>query len=212
MKKTFKTNVNGLQGLDLTGMQIMQNEHGNVMLVIFNAKAYGTNDMGSNQLHAFLQALVNGTCTVQPKTRLSAKQREFIQANCPSVLEQHDKAWKSKKQQKRTSKNRVVKDSSRIDKTFGELSEEEKQLEAHRELLRKDYQQQIKDSIRVNKNSDSLIRYMNCLNYSKHDVIEELTMEYYGNVQMMARDYAENVLNNCSIEQVEYQLRGLLGV
>ena len=211
MKKTFKSNANGLNGINTTGMQIMQNEHGNVMLVVYKAKAYGTSNMGANQLHEFLESLINNTCTVQPKTRLSAEQREFINANCPDVLTQHDKAWKNRKETKRSNKNKIAK-SEKIDKAFGELTEEEERLEALRELLRKEEEQQIKDSIRLNKNSDSLVKYMDCLDYTKHDIIEELTTEYYGNVQMMARDYAQNVLNNCSIEQVESQLRGLLGV
>lgn len=212
MKKTFKSNVNGLNGINTTGMQIMQNEHGNVMLVVYKGHAYGTSNMGSNQLHEFLKSLVNGTCTIQPKARLSAEQREFIMANCPDVLEQHDKAWKSKKQEKRTSKNRVIKDSSRIDKAFGELSEEEKRLEARRMTLMKEELQQLKDSRRIDRACHSLIGYLKALDYTTDLVVEELKEDYNNSISDMARDYALNVLEDVTVEQVESQLRGLLGV
>lgn len=212
MEKTFKSNQKGLQGLDLAGMQVMQNEHGNVMLVVYKGKAYGTSNMGSNQLHDFLQTLVNGTCTVQPKTRLSAEQREFIMANCPDVLTQHDKAWKQRKETKRSNKNKIVAENYKIDKAFGELTAEEKKLMAHREQLRKEEEQQIKDSIKIDRACHSLIGYLKALNYSVDLVAAELKEDYNDDVHDMATDYALHILEGVTVEQVESQLRGLLGV
>ena len=213
MEKTFKSNVKGLVGINLNGMQIMQNQYGNVMLVIHKGKAYGTNDMGSNQLHAFLKSLINNTCTVQPKRRLSAEQKAFIKANCPSVLEQHDKAWKQRKKEKRNESNQIAYEKYGIDTSIGgELTNEEKEIIKKRKQWIIDYNQIMRDQARIDKACDSLIGYIKALNYKASDILNELQEDYGNSITEMARDYALNVLENCSIEQVESQLKGLLGV
>lgn len=214
MEKTFKSNQKGLQGLNLAGMQIMQNEHGNVMLVIFKGKAYGTNDMGANQLHAFLKSLVNGTCTVQPKKRLSAEQKAFIMANCPDVLTQHEKAWKDKKREKRNEANQISYEKYGIDTTYGgELTAEEKEIIKKRKQLEIDFKQSMKIQENMERGYENLINYLKALNYTADSILNELKEDYNGSITKMARDYASlHIFEKTTAEQIEQQLKGLIGV
>lgn len=214
MEKTFKSNQKGLQGLDLTGMQIMQNEHGNVMLVVFKGHAYGTSNMGSCQLHEFLKSLVNGTCTVQPKTRLSAEQKAFIKANCPDVLDNHERAWKQRKKEKRNEANQIVSDSFGIDTTVGgELTAEEKRIIKHRKQLVADYNDSMKIQENMERGYENLVNYLKALNYTADSILNELKEDYNNDITEMARDYSRlHIFERTTAEQIEQQLKGLIGV
>ncbi len=207
--KNFKSNENGLNGVDTTNMQIMKNANGNVIMVIYNAKPYSTSNMGACQLHDLLVSLKNNTCTIQPKARLNAEQKEFVKQACPEVLEKHEKAIKERKNEQAKYYQRKMASIVGID---GDLTEEEKEIVKRRAKLEKDYNEQIRYSKSIDKNLHDLVRYMQVNEYTKHDIIEELNMDYMGNIKMMASDYALNVLEGVTTGQVEYQLRGLLEV